>query len=93
MSHVVFLTAGPFAPARTSASALPVSVEFLMNPRPHDAPHLLPVAVTPSRRHVGYPGGGHHVGGYSPAQMMGKEKITAPGDPAHRAGTLIAATL
>lgn len=26
---------------------------------------------------VGYPGGGHHLGGYSPAQMMGKEKITA----------------
>ena len=24
---------------------------------------------------VGYPGGGHHLGGYSPAQMMGKEKI------------------
>jgi len=28
-------------------------------------------------RVVGYPGGGHHLGGYSPAQMMGKEKITA----------------
>jgi len=26
---------------------------------------------------VGYPGGGHHLGGYSPAQMIGKEKITA----------------
>jgi len=26
---------------------------------------------------VGYPGGGHHLGGYSPAQMMGKEKIKA----------------
>ena len=25
---------------------------------------------------VGYPGGGHHLGGYSPAQMAGKEKIT-----------------
>ena len=25
---------------------------------------------------VGYPGGGHHLGGYSPAQLMGKEKIT-----------------
>ncbi len=24
---------------------------------------------------VGYPGGGHHLGGYSPAQMIGKEKI------------------
>jgi gluconate 2-dehydrogenase gamma chain len=24
---------------------------------------------------VGYPGGGHHMGGYSPAQMIGKEKI------------------
>lgn len=24
---------------------------------------------------VGYPGGGHHQGGYSPGQMMGKEKI------------------
>jgi gluconate 2-dehydrogenase gamma chain len=24
---------------------------------------------------VGYPGGGHHLGGYSPGQMMGKEKI------------------
>jgi len=24
---------------------------------------------------VGYPGGGHHMGGYSPAQMLGKEKI------------------
>lgn len=24
---------------------------------------------------TGYPGGGHHLGGYSPAQMMGKEKI------------------
>ena len=24
---------------------------------------------------LGYPGGGHHLGGYSPAQMMGKEKI------------------
>jgi len=28
-------------------------------------------------RVVGYPGGGHHLGGYSPAQMTGKEKITA----------------
>ena len=26
---------------------------------------------------VGYPGGGHHLGGYSPAQMSGKEKIKA----------------
>ena len=26
---------------------------------------------------IGYPGGGHHLGGYSPAQMMGKEKIVA----------------
>lgn len=26
---------------------------------------------------LGYPGGGHHLGGYSPGQMMGKEKITA----------------
>ena len=26
---------------------------------------------------IGYPGGGHHLGGYSPAQMMGKEKIAA----------------
>ena len=26
---------------------------------------------------VGYPGGGHHLGGYSPAQLMGKEKIKA----------------
>jgi hypothetical protein len=25
---------------------------------------------------VGYPGGGHHLGGYSPEQMMGKAKIT-----------------
>ena len=25
---------------------------------------------------VGYPGGGHHLGGYSPAQLMGKDKIT-----------------
>jgi gluconate 2-dehydrogenase gamma chain len=24
---------------------------------------------------VGYPGGGHHLGGYSPAQLMGREKI------------------
>ncbi len=24
---------------------------------------------------VGYPGGGHHLGGYSPAQMIGKEKV------------------
>ena len=24
---------------------------------------------------LGYPGGGHHMGGYSPAQMMGEEKI------------------
>ena len=24
---------------------------------------------------LGYPGGGHHLGGYSPAQMVGKEKI------------------
>jgi gluconate 2-dehydrogenase gamma chain len=24
---------------------------------------------------VGYPGGGHHLGGYSPGQMAGKEKI------------------
>jgi gluconate 2-dehydrogenase gamma chain len=24
---------------------------------------------------AGYPGGGHHLGGYSPAQMIGKEKI------------------
>ena len=24
---------------------------------------------------LGYPGGGHHLGGYSPAQMIGKEKI------------------
>lgn len=24
---------------------------------------------------VGYPGGGHHLGGYSPAQMLGKEKV------------------
>jgi len=24
---------------------------------------------------IGYPGGGHHLGGYSPAQMIGKEKI------------------
>jgi len=24
---------------------------------------------------VGYPGGGHHLGGYSPAQLMGKAKI------------------
>jgi gluconate 2-dehydrogenase gamma chain len=24
---------------------------------------------------VGYPGGGHHLGGYSPAQMIGKAKI------------------
>jgi gluconate 2-dehydrogenase gamma chain len=24
---------------------------------------------------TGYPGGGHHLGGYSPPQMMGKEKI------------------
>jgi gluconate 2-dehydrogenase gamma chain len=24
---------------------------------------------------VGYPGGGHHLGGFSPGQMMGKEKI------------------
>ncbi|MBI3769021.1 MAG: gluconate 2-dehydrogenase subunit 3 family protein [Deltaproteobacteria bacterium] len=24
---------------------------------------------------VGYPGGGHHLGGYSPAQLIGKEKI------------------
>jgi len=24
---------------------------------------------------VGYPGGGHHLGGYSPAQMIGTEKI------------------
>jgi gluconate 2-dehydrogenase gamma chain len=30
---------------------------------------------------VGYPGGGHHLGGYSPAQLMGKAKIqTAWGD-------------
>ena len=26
---------------------------------------------------AGYPGGGHHLGGYSPTQMMGTEKITA----------------
>jgi gluconate 2-dehydrogenase gamma chain len=26
---------------------------------------------------VGYPGGGHHLGGYSPAEMMGTEKIKA----------------
>jgi hypothetical protein len=26
---------------------------------------------------IGYPGGGHHLGGYSPDQMIGKEKITA----------------
>src|SRR5262245_34753248 len=26
---------------------------------------------------LGYPGGGHHLGGYSPAQLMGKEKIKA----------------
>jgi gluconate 2-dehydrogenase gamma chain len=25
---------------------------------------------------TGYPGGGHHMGGYSPSQMMAKEKIT-----------------
>jgi gluconate 2-dehydrogenase gamma chain len=24
---------------------------------------------------VGYPGGGHHIGGYSPAQMIGKDRI------------------
>jgi hypothetical protein len=24
---------------------------------------------------AGYPGGGHHLGGYSPAQLIGKEKI------------------
>ena len=24
---------------------------------------------------IGYPGGGHHLGGFSPAQLMGKEKI------------------
>jgi gluconate 2-dehydrogenase gamma chain len=24
---------------------------------------------------VGYPGGGHHLGGYSPAQMIGRQKI------------------
>ena len=24
---------------------------------------------------IGYPGGGHHLGGYSPAQMIGKEKV------------------
>jgi gluconate 2-dehydrogenase gamma chain len=24
---------------------------------------------------IGYPGGGHHLGGYSPAQMTGKQKI------------------
>ncbi len=24
---------------------------------------------------AGYPGGGHHLGGYSPAQLLGKEKI------------------
>ncbi len=24
---------------------------------------------------AGYPGGGHHLGGYSPAQMIGKEKV------------------
>jgi len=28
-------------------------------------------------RVLGYPGGGHHLGGYSPGQLMGKEKITA----------------
>jgi gluconate 2-dehydrogenase gamma chain len=26
---------------------------------------------------VGYPGGGHHLGGYSPGQLMGMEKVTA----------------
>ena len=26
---------------------------------------------------VGYPGPRHHAGGYTPAQMLGKEKITA----------------
>jgi gluconate 2-dehydrogenase gamma chain len=26
---------------------------------------------------AGYPGGGHHLGGFSPAQMLGKEKIRA----------------
>ncbi len=30
---------------------------------------------------AGYPGGGHHLGGYSPAQMIGRDKIkTAWGD-------------
>jgi hypothetical protein len=29
---------------------------------------------------VGYPGGGHHLGGYSPAQMSGKEKIKTAWD-------------
>ena len=24
---------------------------------------------------AGYPGGGHHLGGYSPAQMMGEAKV------------------
>lgn len=24
---------------------------------------------------TGYPGGGHHLGGYSPSQMIGKDKI------------------
>jgi hypothetical protein len=38
------------------------------------------VNTASNARIAGYPAGGHHLGGYSPARMIGKEKMRAVRD-------------